>query len=163
MVTQNQSNQDLDFTVEHSSLSDTEPNEPEIAEQDESSSAPDSSPTEDEEQQTLGSVSETCVEQRAHTSKRADNCTKTPMIRRSQRETKPVIRLTYDQPGKPTEEPVTIVHHGMVIQLNLNSQSKDIGLSAKTANPSKKETIYVREPLKHNGKKARSRWGHLHF
>ncbi|KAF5889589.1 Uncharacterized protein DAT39_020712 [Clarias magur] len=30
------------------------------------------------------------------------------MIRRSQRETKPVIRLSYNHPGNPTEEPVTM-------------------------------------------------------
>lgn len=47
-------------------------------------------------------------------------------MRRCKRETKPVIRLTYDQPGHSTEEPVTIAHHGMVIQLNLTSQNKDV-------------------------------------
>nr|XP_054597198.1 uncharacterized protein LOC129163469 [Nothobranchius furzeri] len=44
-----------------------------------------------------------------------------PKTRKSKREVKPVIRLTYDKPGKQSEEPVTIVHQGMVIQLNLSS------------------------------------------
>ncbi|XP_077388164.1 retrovirus-related Pol polyprotein from transposon 412 [Festucalex cinctus] len=47
-----------------------------------------------------------------------------PKIRKSTRKVKPVIRLTYDKPGTQTEEPVTIVHQGMIIQLNLNSQEK---------------------------------------
>ncbi|CAI5660481.1 unnamed protein product [Oreochromis niloticus] len=44
-----------------------------------------------------------------------------PKTRKSKREVKPVIRLTYDKPGTQSEEPVTIVHQGMVIQLNLSS------------------------------------------
>ncbi|KAF5902689.1 paraneoplastic antigen Ma2-like [Clarias magur] len=153
LVPQNQSDQDLDFSEENSSLSEAEPNEPEIADQDESSNAADTLPTEDEEHQTLGSVSETSVEQTAHTSKGPENCIETPMIKRSHFETKPVIRLTYDHLGNPTEEPVTIVHHGMVIQLNLNSKSKGIGLSTKTSKPSKKQIMNVGKPLKHNRRK----------
>ncbi|XP_034038171.1 uncharacterized protein LOC117532037 [Thalassophryne amazonica] len=45
---------------------------------------------------------------------------KSSAVRRSQREPKPAIRLTYDKPGYPSSEPVTIMHHGMVIQLKLN-------------------------------------------
>lgn len=44
-----------------------------------------------------------------------------PKTRKSVREVKPVIRLTYDKPGTQTEEPVTIVHQGMVIQVNLSN------------------------------------------
>ncbi|XP_024146840.2 uncharacterized protein LOC112157953 [Oryzias melastigma] len=47
----------------------------------------------------------------------------TPRLRKSNWKKQPVIRLTYDQPGNQTEEPVTIVHHGMVIQLNLSSHN----------------------------------------
>lgn len=47
-----------------------------------------------------------------------------PRVRKSTREVKPVIRLTYDKSGAQTEEPVTIVHQGMVIQLNLSPQER---------------------------------------
>lgn len=56
---------------------------------------------------------DTEVELRTHTS---------PKTRKSTRGVKPVIRLTYDKPGTQTEEPVTIVHHGMIIQLNLTNR-----------------------------------------
>lgn len=38
-------------------------------------------------------------------------------VTRPKRTTKPIIRLTYDQPGKPREEPLTIVHRGIVIKI----------------------------------------------
>lgn len=44
---------------------------------------------------------------------------KSSAVRKSQR-TKPTMRLTYDKPGCSFSEPVTIIHHGMVIQLKLN-------------------------------------------
>ncbi|CAI5660368.1 unnamed protein product [Oreochromis niloticus] len=44
-----------------------------------------------------------------------------PKTQKSKQEVKPVIWLTYDKPGTQSEEPVTIVHQGMVIQLNLSS------------------------------------------
>ncbi len=37
---------------------------------------------------------------------------------RTQRKVKPVIRLSYDEPGKPTDRPITIVHRGMIIQIS---------------------------------------------
>lgn len=40
--------------------------------------------------------------------------------RKSLRKPKPPLRLTYEKPGHPSCEPVTIMHHGMVIQLKLN-------------------------------------------
>ncbi|XP_054862844.1 uncharacterized protein LOC129347938 [Amphiprion ocellaris] len=45
-------------------------------------------------------------------------------VRKSQREPKPPMRFTYDKPGSPSSEPVTIMHHGMVIQLKLNPPNK---------------------------------------
>ncbi|XP_076830977.1 uncharacterized protein LOC143476602 [Brachyhypopomus gauderio] len=36
---------------------------------------------------------------------------------RSRRSVKPVIRLTYDEPGKGSDRPITIVHKGIVIKL----------------------------------------------
>lgn len=39
---------------------------------------------------------------------------------KSLRKPKPPMRLTYEKPGHPFCEPVTIMHHGMVIQLKLN-------------------------------------------
>lgn len=36
----------------------------------------------------------------------------------SRRAVKPVIRLTYDEPGKPSDRPFTIIHRGMMIQIS---------------------------------------------
>lgn len=36
---------------------------------------------------------------------------------RSKRHVKPVIRLTYDEPGKASDKPITIVHKGIIIKL----------------------------------------------
>ncbi|XP_076850337.1 uncharacterized protein LOC143500204 [Brachyhypopomus gauderio] len=38
-------------------------------------------------------------------------------IKREKRQVKPVIRLTYDEFGKPTDQPITIVHRGVVIKI----------------------------------------------
>lgn len=35
----------------------------------------------------------------------------------SKRQVKPVIRLTYDEPGKARDQPITIVHKGVIIKL----------------------------------------------
>ncbi len=43
-----------------------------------------------------------------------------PTARRSLRKPKPTMRFTYEKPGHPSFEPVTIMHHSMVIQLKLN-------------------------------------------
>lgn len=59
-----------------------------------------------------------------------------PRIRKSTRERKPVLRFTYDQPGNPTEESVTIVHQGMIIQLDLGPNGRNVKLSAYSQNPS---------------------------
>ncbi len=37
--------------------------------------------------------------------------------RRAQTKVKPVIRLSYDEPEKPTDQPITIVHRGMIIKM----------------------------------------------
>lgn len=64
------------------------------------------------------SSSRTRIEKSAK-SARSEN-EKSSTGQKSQREPKPVMRLTYDKPGYPSSEPVTIMHHGMVIQLKLN-------------------------------------------
>ncbi|XP_056437540.1 uncharacterized protein LOC130374637 [Gadus chalcogrammus] len=46
-------------------------------------------------------------------------------IRKSLRKPKPSMRFTYERPGHPSCEPVTIMHHGMVIQLKLNPPNQD--------------------------------------
>lgn len=60
------------------------------------------------------------------------------LTRCSQRQSKPVIRLTYDKPGHSMDEPVTIVHHGMVIQLDLSPQITGGSSKHKDCTPSKK-------------------------
>lgn len=37
---------------------------------------------------------------------------------KERRKVKPVIRLSYDEPGKPTDRPITIIHRGMIIQIS---------------------------------------------
>lgn len=39
---------------------------------------------------------------------------------RARREVKPVLRLSYDGPGEPTDRPVTITYRGMVIQISFD-------------------------------------------
>lgn len=46
-------------------------------------------------------------------------------VRKSLRKPKPTVRLTYEKPGHQSCEPVTIMHHGMVIQLKLNPPDQD--------------------------------------
>ncbi|XP_053301840.1 uncharacterized protein LOC128460622 [Pleuronectes platessa] len=46
-------------------------------------------------------------------------------VRKSLRKPKPPMRLTYEKPGYQSCEPVTIMHHGMVIQLKLNPPDQD--------------------------------------
>lgn len=46
-------------------------------------------------------------------------------VRKSMRKPKPPKRFTYEELGHPSCEPVTIMHHGMVIQLKLNSSNQD--------------------------------------
>lgn len=41
---------------------------------------------------------------------------------RSKRLVKPVLRLSYDRPGQPTDRPVTIVYRGMVIKISGDSE-----------------------------------------
>lgn len=60
------------------------------------------------------------------------------LSRHSQRQSKPVIRLTYDKPGHSLDKPVTIVHHGMVIQLDLSPKIADSSSKYKVGTPSKK-------------------------
>lgn len=39
---------------------------------------------------------------------------------RAKREVKPVLRLSYDKPGEPTDRPVTITYLGTVIQISFD-------------------------------------------
>lgn len=39
---------------------------------------------------------------------------------REKRQIKPVLRLTYDEPGKASDQPLTIVHQGIIIKLGKN-------------------------------------------
>lgn len=81
--------------------------------------------SDNEEVQSSEAIDDTDVEPRAYT-RRNRTMRDNANVRKSQREKKPAIRLTYDQPGRPTEEPVTIVHQGMVIQLNLSSPDREV-------------------------------------
>lgn len=53
--------------------------------------------------------------------KHPETVTKTKVIskpeNRPKRMVKPVIRLTYDEPGKPKDQPLTIVHRGVIIKI----------------------------------------------
>ncbi len=52
-----------------------------------------------------------------------------PMVyRKSQREIRPVIKLSYDELGHPAERPLTLVHRGMVVHIEEPSKDKE-GLS----------------------------------
>lgn len=44
-------------------------------------------------------------------------CKKTPTPPRPRRMVKPVVKLTYDQPGKSRDQPLTIVHRGITIHI----------------------------------------------
>lgn len=48
-----------------------------------------------------------------------DKLVKTPE-RRSKRSAKPVVRLTYDEPGKSKDQPITIIHRGVIITIGKN-------------------------------------------
>lgn len=54
-------------------------------------------------------------------------------VRKSLRKPKPSVRFTYEKPGQPSCEPVTIMHHGMVIQLKLNPPDKEHRKKSKTS------------------------------
>ncbi|CAK6960608.1 paraneoplastic antigen Ma2-like [Scomber scombrus] len=99
--------------------------------------------SENEDVQTEDHAEDTDVEAEAHTTP-SSPVRNTPTTRKSQRERKPTIRLTYDQPGRSTEEPVTIVHKGMVIQLNLSPQERDVSTAGKKPKTSKKLSIKTR-------------------
>ncbi len=52
-----------------------------------------------------------------------------PMVcRKSQREVRPVIKLSYDELGHPADRPLTLVHRGMVVHTEGAVQDKE-GLS----------------------------------
>ncbi|XP_051973265.1 paraneoplastic antigen Ma1 homolog [Xyrauchen texanus] len=54
--------------------------------------------------------------------KRPEAMTKmhTPAISNREEKIKPVLRLTYDEPGKASEQPITIVHRGVTITIGKN-------------------------------------------
>ncbi|XP_060758474.1 uncharacterized protein LOC132869142 [Neoarius graeffei] len=112
---------------ENSELSESEP---ELEQHEESTKDVASHQSENEEVHPSDTAEDTDVEPRAH-ARHNYTMNDMPRIRKSQREKKPAIRLTYDKPGHSTEEPVTIVHHGMVIQLTLSSQDREVKTPVK--------------------------------
>lgn len=42
----------------------------------------------------------------------------------AKRKVKPVLRLSYDEPGQPTDRPVTISYRGMLIQISYDPHDK---------------------------------------
>lgn len=87
--------------------------EPEVEKVHSVSSQEEEYQSSNEEADTNDTAEDTDVELRTQTS---------PRSRKSTREVKPVIRLTYDKPGTQAGEPVTIVHQSMVIHLNLSAR-----------------------------------------
>ncbi|KAG8011039.1 Ephrin type-A receptor 7 [Nibea albiflora] len=86
---------------------------------------------------------------------------KPSQIRKSQREPKPVRRLTYDKPGYPSSEPVTIVHHGMVIQLKLDTPDSKVRKPRQT--PKSTSVLYDdEEPHSPKLKRSRKCHGDMH-
>ncbi|KAK0136928.1 Paraneoplastic antigen Ma2 [Merluccius polli] len=75
-------------------------------------------------------------------------------IRKSLRKPKPSMRFTYEKPGHPSCEPVTIMHHGMVIQLKLNPPNQD-NESRKKSKTSKR--YMEEENKKHSSKLKRDK------
>ncbi|XP_030594321.1 uncharacterized protein LOC115786334 [Archocentrus centrarchus] len=141
---------------ESSQVSDSEQSETDpVRQREELSDDTSSQESEDEELQSQPTETE-MTQESPSVSKRAVKCKETPVVRKSQREVKPVIRLTYDEPGHPTEEPVTIVHHGMVIQLNLGSQGEGIN-PFRESTPFKRSSKQERKPLTTSGRRARVR------
>ena len=72
-------------------------------------------------------------------------------IRKSLRKPKPSMRFTYERPGHPSCEPVTIMHHGMVIQLKLNPPNQD----NKSRKKSKTSKRYMEEENKKHPSKLK--------
>ncbi|CAI5686131.1 unnamed protein product [Oreochromis niloticus] len=73
----------------------------------------------EEERETSSPFSNRTRSDSSHKSTRNEN-EQFSTSRKSLRKPKPPMRLTYEKPGHPSCEPVTIMHHGMVIQLKLN-------------------------------------------
>lgn len=101
---------------------------------------PDGKSSDDAEPENTGNETETDVEPELTSSSKKTARSKDNLTRHSQRQSKPVTRLTYDKPGHSMDEPVTIVHHGMVIQLNLNPQATD-GSTDRDSTPTRKAPL----------------------
>ncbi len=43
---------------------------------------------------------------------------------REKRRVKPVVKLTYDEPGRSRDQPLTIVHRGVIIQIGKKASHK---------------------------------------
>lgn len=71
-------------------------------------------------------------------------------VRTSLRKPKPPIRFTYEEPGHPSFEPVTIMHHGMVIQLKMNPPDQD----NKPRKKSKTSQRYMEEDKRKRDKRC---------
>lgn len=97
-------------------------------------------------------IDDTDVEPKAYT-RRNRTMRDNAKVRKSQREKKPAIRLTYDQPGHPAEEPVTIVHQGMVIQLNLSSPDREVKNPVKNYRSSQRSNKSRKTPIQQRCKR----------
>lgn len=84
---------------------------------------------------------------------KASKSERSSTVRQSLRKPKPPMRFTYEKPGYPSCEPVTIMHHGMVIQLKLNSQGQDNEPRKK----SKASKRYEEEKRNHPSKLKRNK------
>lgn len=142
LSTYRQSNQIPKATEENMDVTRSGESDTDLPEQSDTD-LPDEKSSDESEPENTGRETKTEQEQTSYSKRDAtnkDNLT----TRHSQRQNKPVIRLTYDKPGHSMDEPVTIVHHGMVIQLNLNPQtdsSTDRGSTPVRKAPLRKHRI----------------------
>lgn len=67
----------------------------------------------DEDQNTIAARSTIEIESDSVSESRLNRKPET----RPKRSVKPVVRLTYDEPGKASNQPITIIHRGMVIKI----------------------------------------------
>lgn len=82
----------------------------------ESSEEPEAEPNESQDDSALKSADVDASVDASQTPEplinKAETCSKRPI--------KPVVRLTYDEPGKARDQPITIIHRGVVIKIGKN-------------------------------------------
>lgn len=139
LSTHRQSNQIPKTTDENMDVTRSDESDTDLPEQSDAE-LPEGKSSDDTEPENTGDETETYAEQELTSSSKKDARGKDNPTRQSQRQNKPVIRLTYDKPGHSMDEPVTIVHHGMVIQLNLNPQVTDSS-KERSLTPTRKTSL----------------------